>query len=293
MVRSFYFQNGAIKMGFCKSCCVNCLAMCCLIPMSWISFSFFDLGGAISGSLFTNVGEALNSAFALLASSAGLGSAGGLISVLVGGLIGLVMVLIFPIHWLLIYRPDEPMFALAMMIPWVLTVFLSALFWSKSMKDGFMMGIKLAVSWIVIGIVLFMGITSLAASSGMGGIVGTALNGIFEGLTDLSPILAIISASLEGGLIGGVFGGLAGAIKYKPGEEYQPNSNKKAKPASEDSGVAFGSSYTPSQPAYQQQTTKPKNAFQTKTTRPTNCPRCGKPVGIGEDFCTECGSPLK
>ena len=71
-------------MGFCKKCCLNCLAMCCLIPMAWISFTVFDLGAAITGGALVNLGDAITIAMTMAMGSQG-GGAG--MSVIVGGFI--------------------------------------------------------------------------------------------------------------------------------------------------------------------------------------------------------------
>lgn len=89
-----------------------------------MSASLFDLTNAISGSLFVNVGSAISGIFTLATGNESVGTLG---TILLGGLMSIVSVLIFPIHWLLIYRPDEAGMALALMIPWVLSIGISAL----------------------------------------------------------------------------------------------------------------------------------------------------------------------
>lgn len=60
-----------------------------------------------------------------------------------------------------------------------------------------MIGVWLAVGYIVWGIVIYVLLAIV-----LSGTIGISIiNGLFGGLTDLHPILAIILASLEGGLI--------------------------------------------------------------------------------------------
>ncbi len=276
------------ERGFCKKCCINCLAMCCLIPMAWISFVVFDLSEAITGGVFQNLGAAMNT----LLSQVG-GEYGGIASFLVGGLLGTVMVVFFPIHWLLQYRPDEPMYVLAMMAPWILVTFISALFWARDMKEGFMFGIKIAVSWMVLALVIYLALTQWIGASQP--VIPALINGLSDGLTDLPPIWAIVLACLEGGIIGGIFGALAGAIRYKPGSRYKPKKPSVPGPGPTD---AFGQpsygGYQAQPPGYNAPTQRaPYGGYQTQgpPQAPSNrCSNCGRNLEPGEEFCTNCGT---
>lgn len=234
-------------MGFCKKCCISCLSCCCLIPMSWIAFNFFGLDAAITGGLLTNIGPALST----LAAASGVPGA----SVLVGGLIGFIMILIFPLHWMLYFRPDEPMFALAIIIPWVLMGFITSIIWAKSTKEGFMLPMITGILLIVVAIFLFQfALPFIATQAGVN--MTPIFDSLFQGLAglpdsnplgDLPAVAIMILAILEGSLVGGVFGALAGAIRYDPASgTYQPKSSGKSKPSK--TYQAFGQTTMPDEP---------------------------------------------
>ncbi|TFH29117.1 MAG: hypothetical protein E4G98_04375, partial [Promethearchaeota archaeon] len=154
-------------MSFCGKCCQNCLTSCCLIIMAGVSFTFFGLTNAVTGSLFVNVGDAISGLLSLAFDNANLGVLG---TVLIGGIVSIISILIFPIHWLLIYRPEEAGMALALMIPWVLCVGISALLFAKSAKQGFLIGVWLAVGYIVWGLIIYILLTLALADT-----IGTSL----------------------------------------------------------------------------------------------------------------------
>jgi hypothetical protein len=256
--------------------------------MAWVAVTFFGLDAAISGGLIYGLGGALDTIFTMLMASQGGGGAaalGAILPIISGGIIGIASLSIFPIHWVLTYRPDEPMFALAMMIPWILCGFLTALIFAKSTKEGFWMIFAIGITMAVMGVGMYILITVVlpqALGPAAGALVGV-IDGIFLGLTDLTPIPAILSATLEGAFIGGVFGALAGAIKYKPGEEeYDPKSKKKQKASPPKNYDAFGGST--SMPA--QQTSMPTTKSAVK------CKYCGANIPPGMNFCTNCGNKL-
>ncbi len=120
------------------------------------------------------------------------------------------------------------MMALAMVIPWILAISISSLLFAKNTRQGIFIGIYLAIGYIILGSAAYLGSTYILQSA-TGTSIGTGvIDGIFRGLTDLHPLLAIVLASIEGCLIGGVFGALIGSLKYKPGEEeYTPKMRKK------------------------------------------------------------------
>ena len=194
--------------------------------MAGVSFIFFDLGNAISGGLFVNLGAALQS---LLESELEIAGLGTLISILIGGFTGLISIIIFPIHWLLIYRPDEIGMAFAMVIPWILAISISAALFAKSAREGIFIGLYLAIGYIIVGVGIYIGITSLISTAAESTIGTAGIVGAFQGLTGLHPVLALFLSIFEGCLIGGIFGALVGSLKYKPGqdEEFTPKQRKK------------------------------------------------------------------
>ena len=158
-------------------------------------------------------------------------------------MIGFIAILIFPLHWLLYYRPGNAEFAFALILPWVLCAFITSIIFSKSMKEGFLLPIYLGILLIVIVIILFSwAIPAISKSTGLD-VTGMA-NSIFSGLAGLPPgtFLSNLSgewimvlAIVEGCLVGSAFGALAGAIRYNPkAQGYQP----KAASVSPDSAVS-------------------------------------------------------
>ncbi len=274
--------------SFIKGCFVNCFTSCCLVFMSAIAFTVFDLGSAITGGLFTNVGDAITGLLQMASPEAG-----GLISIIVNGFMGLFLILIFPVHWILAYRPGDAGYALALIIPWILAVFITSIIFSRSAKEGFYTGLWLGGGFMIVGLILIFGLTALLTSSGgpEAAIFTGAINGFYLGLTDLPPFWAIFLSCLEGGLVGGAFGALAGAIRFKPGdEEYKPKTPKSKK--KRKSASAFGSP----EPAPQQ---PPASAYglgsstsQTSTSSLKVCPNCGTPVDGDTAFCTNCGNKV-
>ena len=62
---------------------------------------------------------------------------------------------------MLIYRPDEPGMALALLIPWILCIGITSLLFAKKAKDGIMIGVRLAIGYIITGGFLYFGITAV------------------------------------------------------------------------------------------------------------------------------------
>ncbi|WP_371806794.1 zinc ribbon domain-containing protein [Candidatus Lokiarchaeum ossiferum] len=246
--------------------------------MSGVSFVFFDLGNAISGSLFVNLGAAIRG---LLETVTGSG-AGTFISLLVGGFMGIGSVLMFPIHWMLYYRPDEPGMAIALLIPWILCIGITSLLFAKKAKDGIMIGVRLAIGYIVFGSLIYIGLTYILGAAGAGNVGSGVINGIFAGLTDLHPILSLILACLEGCLIGGAFGALIGALKFDPTKqdyEMKPKKVKSSKKSKKTNDEFSDMSFT-----YGAQSSDGKP---TKT-----CPHCGASIKEGVTFCIKCENYL-
>jgi hypothetical protein len=245
--------------------------------MAWISFSVFDLGSAVTGGLFTGIGEGLDYVFdSLLPANLAF------LKILSGGILGIMLITIFPIHWLLQYRPDEPVFAVAMLVPWVLCIFITAILFAKNTKEGFWVGIKLGIAYLVPGAAIFAALPLLPDPAGS--IAEGISSGIFAGLTDLPyPWLAITLACLEGSFIGAVFGALAGALKYKPDASYEPKKSKRSK----KSKTASASPAEPSYGAYSAASVSGSSA------KSDFCTNCGAKLQPGMDFCTSCGQRIQ
>ena len=101
-------------MGFGRVLWTGIVGMIFLLLTSYISFVFLDLTSSITGGLIQNLNDAIASLGSLL------GGLGGIIAIIAPMLLGLVLILIFPIHWCLMYRPDDIMLLISVALPWIL-----------------------------------------------------------------------------------------------------------------------------------------------------------------------------
>ena len=268
-------------MGLKRVICSGCLGMLCLIPMAFISFIFLDLGSAITGGVLTNMGDALVS----LGSLPLLGPIGPLIPILGGAAFGIILLMLFPLDWVLIYRPDEPMMMLAIILPWILCCTLTAAIFAHSPKGGLTTSVAIGLGYMIPTVVIYL-LIPVILNMLISGILGGALpidlsfiteliDSVFVGLTDRPFVLAVITAILEGCLIGGVFGAFIGSLKYKPGEE----------------GVKVKSYAEPAFETTEKGEVKKKVAIE--STEAINfCMQCGAKLEPADTFCTNCGAKV-
>ncbi|MHA1342259.1 MAG: zinc ribbon domain-containing protein [Promethearchaeota archaeon] len=262
-------------MGFWRVCWTGCLGMLCLIPMAWIGFNALDLGAAVTNGLFVELGPALDSIFDSLIPES-LATFKSLIPILVEGALGVTMLLFFPLHWSLYYRPDEVGFAVAIIAPWILVGVIQSALFCKSAKKGFDSGMAVGVGYAIgAGIIPF--VLFSVVSSYIGIDVVSVLDSVFSGMTDLPYLAAVILSTLEGGAICGIFGAFIGSLKYKPGEGVE------AKP--EISEPKFGAGKTSSSKV------ATKGAISSASSGGF-CPNCGAKVLPGDVFCPNCGAKV-
>lgn len=245
-------------MGFGRVVWTGIVGMIFLALTSWISFQFLDLTSSVTGGLIDNLNLALASLTTILP-----GPIGALLGVLGGLLLGLVMVLIFPIHWCLIYRPDDVLLLISLMLPWILACSMICAINAKSPGKGIRTSLAIGIGYLIIALVLYF---ILPVIPGIGPILGGLIDGAVSGLTDLPYVLAVGTAILEGCLVGAVFGGFIGALKYKPSGESGKQKSKKTKSKVEvDDEPTLDSAH---------------------------CTNCGAKLVPGNDFCTNCGMKL-
>jgi hypothetical protein len=237
-----------------------------LALMSLVSFYLLDLTGGITGGLIEDLEVALTD----LISSFGLtGPLGVFLSVLAGALIGLVLILFFPIHWCLTYRPDDVLLIIAVVTPWILSSSITSAIFAHSPRGGIHTSLAIGIGYMIITLAIYFIVPLILnfflPGLGVGGIVAGILDGLSIGLTDLPYALAVFTAILEGCLVGAVFGGFIGSLKYKPkGVSKTKKVKVKTSPVDDDEPTL-------------------------ESTDIDYCTHCGAKLTPGEGFCTNCG----
>ena len=98
----------------------NVLGLFVFDPDVVYCFHLFRIRCSSNRGLFTNVGPAITTLLGNLGkSNPSLGGLSTFLPVLINGMIGFIAILIFPLHWLLYYRPGNAEFAFALILPWV------------------------------------------------------------------------------------------------------------------------------------------------------------------------------
>ena len=226
-----------------------------LIPMAWISFRFLDLTGGLTGGLIENIENALTSNIDNL-----------FIEILVGGLIGLILIFFFPIHWVIFYHPEDIGLMIAVTVPWILCCVITSGIFAHSPKDGIYTSLAIGIGYSILLTVIYIVISLIPP-------LGSAIiDGLLVGLTDLPFLIAALTAVLEGCLIGAVFGGFIGSLKYKPGgkkEGYKKKKGKKESPEMLEINRVIEKS---------------------GMVEETSCVHCGGKLTTDDLFCTNCGA---
>jgi len=219
-----------------------------LLLTSWISFQFLDLTSSLTGELIKNLNEAV-------------GSLGPILGFFVGAFVGLILILIFPIHWCLMYHPDDVLLLISVTLPWILSCSMICAInrKCKSPGKGIRTSLAIGIGYLIIALFIFFLLPLIPD-------VGPIINGLVTGLTDLPYILAVSTAILEGCLVGAVFGGFIGALKYKPAGASGKQKSKKSK-------AKLGDDKEP-------------------TLDDSHCTNCGAKLVPGNDFCNNCGMKL-
>jgi len=227
--------------------------MFCLIPMAWISFSFLHLTESVTGDLILNLDEAIISLATLL-----LPKVGPILSFIASAFLGLFMILLFPIHWCIFYKPNDLELLIAVVLPWILTCTITSAIFAHSPRGGIHTSLAIGIGYLIPAVVIYIVLSFIP-------IIGGVVDGAVSGLTDLPYLLAVFTAILEGCLVGAVFGGFIGSLKYKgTGQSKVKKSKSKVEEGEEPS---LDSSEL--------------------------CPNCNAKLIPGNEFCTNCGSAIK
>ncbi|MHA1757683.1 MAG: zinc ribbon domain-containing protein [Promethearchaeota archaeon] len=247
-------------MGFKRVLGSGIAGMLCLLPMAWISFQFLGLVSHVTGGLITGVSD-LASAF---------GRSGQIIIFIVGAILGLVMICLFPIHWALIYNPNDIPLLLSLIVPWILCCAITSGLFAHSPRGGFNTSLAIGIGYLLVFVIGYFAISALLSQIGGAAII----NSIVTGLTDMPYLLAVITAILEGSLVGAVFGAFVGSLKYNPEE---------------------GSDI----PKYKDKSFEPEptldsfSSFSDKGSEDIFCTNCGAKLKPGDEFCVNCGAKVK
>ena len=233
-------------MGFGRVVWTGIVGMLFLLITSWISFQFLDLTSSITGDLIQNLNDAL-------------ASLGPFLSFIAGAFMGLILILIFPIHWCLTYHPDDVMLLISVTLPWILSCSMICAINAKTPGKGIRTSLAIGIGYLIIALLIFFLLPLIP-------FVGPIVNGLITGLTDLPYILAVSTAILEGCLVGAVFGGFIGALKYKPAGDSGKKKSKKSKAKAADD--------------------------KEPTLDDSHCANCGAKLVPGNDFCNNCGMKL-
>jgi len=235
-------------LGFGRVLWTGLVGMIFLALTSWISFQFLDLTSSITGGLIQNLNVALN--------SLGLPP---IIAIPLGALMGLVLILIFPIHWCLTYHPDDVILLISVTLPWILSCSMICAINAKTPGKGIRTSLAIGIGYLITALVIYFVLSRDP-------FVGPIIDGLIAGLTDLHYIFAVSTAILEGCLVGAVFGGFIGALKYKPKGDSGKQKSKKSKAKFEDD--------------------------KEPTLEDSDCTNCGAKLVPGNDFCNNCGMKI-
>ena len=246
-------------MGWGRVIGSGCVGMLCLIPMAWISFSFLDLTGSVTGGLINNLNVAIASIGGLL----GMGAVGDLLGFVASAFLGLILILLFPIHWCIFYRPDNVMLLVSVVLPWILCCTITSAIFAHSPRGGIHTSLAIGIGYLIPAMGIYLLIPLIPG--GYGALIGGVVDGAVSGLTDLPYLLAVFTAILEGCLVGAVFGGFIGSLKYKG--TGQPKAKKSKGKVEEEDEPSLDSSEL--------------------------CPNCKAKLIPGNEFCTNCGSAIK
>ncbi|MGV9170951.1 MAG: zinc ribbon domain-containing protein [Promethearchaeia archaeon] len=260
-------------MGLKRVICSGCAGMLCLIPMAYVSFQFLGLTSAVTGGLIENFNELFNSLGTFIPQG------GELIGIIGSVFFGLALIFLFPIHWCIMYRPDDVMLLIAVVVPWILCCSITAGLFAHSPVGGITTSIAIGIGYLVPAIAIYFAIPavlgSVAGTNAGGALASGIIDGLVTGLTDLPYVFAVTAAILEGAGVGAVFGAFIGSLKYKPGEG---ESSLKSFGSEDMEEPSFGSDLG---------TTSKKSA------EPADfCTNCGAKLSADDEFCTNCGAKV-
>ncbi|GAH36838.1 unnamed protein product [marine sediment metagenome] len=240
------------------------VGMLLLIPMAYVSFRFLNLTEGVTGGLIANIDDALASL------TEDLGFFAILVEFIAGAAIGALLIFLFPIHWCLIYRPDDIMLIIAITLPWILCCVITNAIFAHTPRGGVHTSLAIGIGYAIILSVLYI-VLALVLPLG-----STILDGLLMGLTDMPYLLAVLTAIFEGTLVGAVFGAFVGSLKYKPKGVKKKKKKVKIKAETTETGELF-----PREIAEEETVSTPTSDF---------CKNCGARLTDEDLFCINCGA---
>ena len=248
------------------------VGMLLLIPMSYISFRLLNLGESITGDLISDFPAAVTAILGLFGLDVPI------IDILAGLLIGLALVFFFPIHWCIMYRPEDIGLILAVTFPWILTCVITSALFARSPREGIYTSLAIGIGYIILNLIIFLIMPAImnAIFPGSGPAAFLILDGLSIGLTDLPYLLAVFTAILEGCLVGAVFGAFVGSLRYKPKGVKEKKKKIKVKEELTEPSELF-----PREAVEEESVSAPTSDF---------CTNCGAKLTADDLFCTNCGA---
>ncbi|MFW9876845.1 MAG: zinc ribbon domain-containing protein [Candidatus Thorarchaeota archaeon] len=242
------------------------VGMLIFVPISYISFRFLNLTEGVTGGLIVNIDDAIGSLTSLI------GFGGFFIELLAGALIGVVLVFAFPIHWCIMFRPEDWLLIIAITFPWILSCIITNALFSHSPRQAIHTSLSMGIGYAIISILIYI-ILVVAIPMGLGAVI---LDGLMIGLTEWPFLAAVLTAILEGCLVGTVFGAFIGSLRYKPKGAKEKKKKVKVKEEVAETTEMF-----------------PKETVEKKpisTSQSDYCTNCGAKLTTDDLFCTNCGS---
>ena len=227
-----------------------------MIPTAYICLVSFDTFALITGGLIRNVWMAV-------------GFFGGGAVIVFSIFLGVGLVCIFPIHWVLLNRPNDILLLLALALPWIITCSLASALFAHSPRGGIHTSFAIGIGFFLLMLIPYILLSLLLGQSGLAG--GTIIDNITMGLTGLPWVLSALTATMEGSGVGACFGALVGALKYKA-EGKKPKKAKKSKEEKKEIEAMV-------EPTFDATTSYTAN----------RCKSCGAQLVPGDLFCTNCG----
>lgn len=251
-------------MGWKRVITSGIVGMVLFVPLAYISFRFLNLGESITSDLITDFPSALTAILGYFGLDINI------IDAIAGMLIGLALTFTFPIHWCIMYRPEDIGLIIAVTFPWILCCVIASALFAHSPRGGIHTSLAIGIGYAIILSLAYLIIIAIVP-------LGSAiLDGIYIGLTDLPYLAAVLTAILEGCLVGAVFGAFIGSLKYKPkGPKAKKVKRVKIKAEEEEPTELFP-------PTIEiESTSTPEQAF---------CKNCSAKLTSEDLFCKNCGA---